>query len=374
MELLTSLNTKMEEGPMVDAEAAQVGVDICGALTACEAYELIHRDIKPANIFVDRWGHYKLGDFGTARAQGSGSNMTQKAGTELYMAPEVLRGGHYDKRVDIYSLGLVLYQLTNGNRLPFYPAPEEITQRVMEAAWEKRMRGDELPPPEHAGTALAQVILRACAYKPEDRYESAQAFSNALQEALSMKAAPVPQPAEPSEADAQQKAVDNLRRAFPGVDVGQLLSQLTMSASAQAAPAAQPAATISVPAHTQDAEALYRQAVQYEKGDGVTRDLKKALELYKQAAEQGNAEAQYYLGRFYNWGHGVTKDWAEAVKWYKKASDVDATYYLGMCYYNGDGVPKDEKLAHDYLRKAADNGNTDAAEFLKKHMKLGKLC
>jgi serine/threonine protein kinase len=138
MERLKSLQAKMAEGPLSAEEAAKLGVDVCAALTACEQYSLIHRDIKPANIFVDRWGHYKLGDFGTARAQGSGSTMTQKAGTELYMAPEVMRGGHYDKRVDIYSLGLVLYQLTNGNRLPFYPAPEQITQRAMEAAWEKR--------------------------------------------------------------------------------------------------------------------------------------------------------------------------------------------------------------------------------------------
>ena len=102
----------------------------------------------------------------------------------------------------------------------------------MEEAWEKRMRGDELPPPEHADSALAKAILKACAYRPGDRYESASAFAQALQEALSPKAAPSPQPAESSEADAQQKVLENLRRAFPGVDVSQLLSQLTGSVSA----------------------------------------------------------------------------------------------------------------------------------------------
>ncbi len=100
------------------------------------------------------------------------------------MAPEVMRGGHYDKRVDIYSLGLVLYQLTNGNRLPFYPVPEQITQRAMEDAWERRMRGEALPALERASPAFARVILKACAYKPEDWYGSARAFSDALEQAV----------------------------------------------------------------------------------------------------------------------------------------------------------------------------------------------
>ena len=93
MEKLTSLQARMKEGPLSEEEVVRLGQDVCEALIACGQYHLIHRDIKPANLFLDRWGHCKLGDFGTARAQGSGSNMTQKAGTELYMAPEVLRGG-----------------------------------------------------------------------------------------------------------------------------------------------------------------------------------------------------------------------------------------------------------------------------------------
>ncbi len=94
MERLKSLQAKMAEGPLKAADAVKLGVDVCAALTACESYSLIHRDIKPANLFLDRWGHFKLGDFGRARVQGSGSAMTQKAGTELYVAPEVVRGGH----------------------------------------------------------------------------------------------------------------------------------------------------------------------------------------------------------------------------------------------------------------------------------------
>ena len=185
MEKLTSLQSRMAKGELTEEEAIRVGRDICRALAACEQYDLIHRDIKPANLFAGAMGQFKLGDFGSARAQASGSSMTQKAGTELYMAPEVMHSSHYDHRVDIYSLGLVLYQLANGNRLPFYPEPGKITPRAMEEAWEKRMRGDEMPAPAGVDGAVAQAILKACAHKPEDRYETAAAFAEALERAAS---------------------------------------------------------------------------------------------------------------------------------------------------------------------------------------------
>ena len=183
MELLTPLQERMRRGLLSEAEVIRLGREICGALVACEEKGLIHRDVKPANIFLDERGSGRLGDFGTARMQSAGSTMTQKAGTELYMAPEVLRGGHYDQRVDIYSLGVVLYQLANGNRMPFYPEPERITARSKEEAFNRRMGGEALPAPDHASPALAQAILTACAFDPEKRFATAQDFLTALEQA-----------------------------------------------------------------------------------------------------------------------------------------------------------------------------------------------
>lgn len=90
------------------------------ALEYCQCQNIIHRDIKPENIFVSRFGEFKLGDFGIARETGSALRADYpKKGTFSYMAPEMYKGEEYDARVDIYSLGIVLYKLCNHNRLPF---------------------------------------------------------------------------------------------------------------------------------------------------------------------------------------------------------------------------------------------------------------
>lgn len=86
----------------------------------CQCQNIIHRDIKPENIFVSRFGEFKLGDFGIARELDRSMSGLSKKGTFSYMAPEMYKGEEYDARVDIYSLGIVLYKLCNHNRLPFY--------------------------------------------------------------------------------------------------------------------------------------------------------------------------------------------------------------------------------------------------------------
>ena len=90
------------------------------------------------------------------------------------MAPEVYKGEAYGASVDIYSLGIVLYRFMNNNRAPFlppYPTPIKYADR--ESAMARRIKGETLPAPANADEALSRVILKACAYKPEDRYRSA---------------------------------------------------------------------------------------------------------------------------------------------------------------------------------------------------------
>lgn len=98
------------------------------------------------------------------------------------MAPEMYRGEDYDQRVDIYSLGIVLYRLRNHNRLPFIDLEKQlITYRDKENALTRRMSGEELPAPAEAADGLAQVILKACAYRREDRYQTPEEFREALE-------------------------------------------------------------------------------------------------------------------------------------------------------------------------------------------------
>lgn len=183
MELLTGLQDRIKEGGLTIWDVVKLGEDICKALTVLRRERIIHRDIKPGNIFINSGGDYKLGDFGVSRSmERTVSNMSVK-GTFSYMAPEVAKGIVGDYRVDTYSLGLVLYRMLNKNRGPFLPPPPEIVKHEMNmTAQERRLKGEPLPPPADADGALSGIILKACAYRPEDRWESAEEMGRALAE------------------------------------------------------------------------------------------------------------------------------------------------------------------------------------------------
>lgn len=186
MELLTPLNEyTREKGTLGKDEVIHLGIDICKALEVCQKYDIIHRDIKPENIFVADYGNFKLGDFGIARIASQTSGASTRAGTNAYMAPEIYRGEHYGKTVDLYSLGLVLYRLLNDNRLPFmpqYPTPLRFQDR--ENAQAMRLSGAPIPAPAHADPVLANVIAKACAYNAEDRFSSATDMRLSLESLL----------------------------------------------------------------------------------------------------------------------------------------------------------------------------------------------
>ena len=172
MELLTPLTVRIRE-QMTTSDVIRLGCDIATAIDILNRHHLVHRDIKPQNIFVNATGDYKLGDYGTARVMESAVTAMSRKGTYNYMAPEIYRNQPADSRVDIYSLGLVMYRLMNGNRLPFLPLKGEITNQLNEAAMMKRLSGEPLPPPQYADRKLSDIILKMCAYHPEDRYLNA---------------------------------------------------------------------------------------------------------------------------------------------------------------------------------------------------------
>ena len=184
MELLTSLEKYINDKTLTEKEVIQIGVDICTALEFCQEKHIIHRDIKPANIFVnDRLGthvFYKLGDFGIARnLEGKTQDLSTK-GTPNYMAPEVAACMKYNATADIYSLGLTLYWLLNGNRLPFFPQTQLYTPAAKREALQRRLSGEQIEPPVNASPELSEVILKACSYRPEDRWQTASEMKAAL--------------------------------------------------------------------------------------------------------------------------------------------------------------------------------------------------
>lgn len=185
MELLTPLFSYIKQHKMTVRDVIQIGIDICQALEVCQKYNIIHRDIKPENIFVSDIGTYKLGDFGIARQLEKTSSGLSKKGTFTYMAPEVYKGLEYNSTVDIYSLGIVLYRFLNNNRSPFMPpAPQPIRYSDKEKANIMRISGQRMPKPCNASGRLAEIVLKACAYNPSERYESAGIMRQALEEIL----------------------------------------------------------------------------------------------------------------------------------------------------------------------------------------------
>nr|MCR4883487.1 serine/threonine protein kinase [Clostridiales bacterium] len=175
MELLdpaqTRFTKKLPQGE-TEKEVIQLGKNICSALQKMHARHYLHRDIKPQNILVSEDGIYKLADFGTARRIGGSSSSMSMKGTLDYMAPEIVTGKKVGFSSDLYSLGLVLYYFLNRQQLPFASADQNSHQNPNI----RRFAGEPLPPPGCASPEITQIILKACAYNPEERYCDASAM------------------------------------------------------------------------------------------------------------------------------------------------------------------------------------------------------
>ena len=154
-----------------DALAA-LAQELCAQLTARGAY---HGGIRPDNIGCDKNGAYSLGEDG-----GRDMNREWTPDELEYMAPEVFWNGTRTLSADVYSLGMLLYAGVNSGQLPFYPAGATPDDRA--EALRRRMSGETLPMPRTAGKHLAKVIEKATQFRSDDRYESPQAFSDALGE------------------------------------------------------------------------------------------------------------------------------------------------------------------------------------------------
>ncbi len=157
-------------GPAPTAVAVEYARQILSALRFAHRHGIVHRDIKPHNVLVDGEGRVKVTDFGIARA--GASQMTEAGsivGTAQYLSPEQARGASVDQRSDLYSLGVVLYELLTGEA-PFEgDTPVEIAMKHLSQvpAPPSALR-PELPP------ELDMVVMRALAKEPDDRYQNAE--------------------------------------------------------------------------------------------------------------------------------------------------------------------------------------------------------
>lgn len=182
MELLKTLEEYFQNNECAECDVIRMGEDICRALELCEREGIIHRDIKPGNIFVSEFGDYKLGDFSIALITKHSKTEHDPVGTYYYMAPEVYYKKEYNKTVDLYSLALIMYRLLNQGNPPFLEGMEQITESAVEFANARRLKGEAIPPPGFASKKVADIILKACSFLPEERYQSAAEMRKALHE------------------------------------------------------------------------------------------------------------------------------------------------------------------------------------------------
>lgn len=171
MELLQGLMSFQRIGGMTVDETVKMGIDIANALDCCYRMGVIHRDVKPENVFRTSFGSYKIGDFGISKTLNSSViTVRSQKGTMMYMAPEVIRGQSYDGKVDVYSLGIMLYRYLNGFRFPLAPlAPAPIHRSDLEESVKRRTNGERIPAPPGVDPELSAIVLRACEYDPINR-------------------------------------------------------------------------------------------------------------------------------------------------------------------------------------------------------------
>ena len=183
----------------------KLGLSLCNALLACQEHHIVHRDIKPENILVSDRGEFKLGDFGIAKVSEKTATGTM-TGTMGYMAPEVANRWHYGAQADIYSLGMVLYWMMNRRTLPFLPFPPTIpTAAQRQEAANRRFAGESFPPPINGSRELKAIVMKACAFSTDKRYQTVRELRRDLyacyQQRRTGKASDVSIPADTDEAD-----------------------------------------------------------------------------------------------------------------------------------------------------------------------------
>ena len=180
----SSLEQIAKRGPIPQSEVINYMQQVLAALSYAHGRGVIHRDIKPANIMVTSQGTVKLMDFGIAKSR-TEQDLTRPGttmGSLYYMSPEQVRGGTVDARSDLYSVGVMMYELLAGRR-PFVAdsAYEILNQQCNVVPQPPLEVNTQLPPP------LSDIIVCAMAKDPANRFQNAQALGNALRQVAAMQ-------------------------------------------------------------------------------------------------------------------------------------------------------------------------------------------
>lgn len=168
------------KAPFTNEEVLGISIQIANALEVAHSNNIVHRDIKPQNILVTKEGGIKVTDFGIARATTSNTITTDTMGSVHYFSPEQARGGYVDFKSDIYSLGIIMFEMVTG-KLPF--DGDGVVQLAMKHINEPLPDMKKLN--KNISNSLEKIILKATTKNPDNRYSSARELNNDLKMALS---------------------------------------------------------------------------------------------------------------------------------------------------------------------------------------------
>ena len=175
MELIDGISLKQymeKKGVLNWKETLHFGIQISKALEHAHSRGIVHRDIKPHNVMVLKNGSVKVADFGIARVMSQGNTLTKEAlGSVHYISPEQAKGGRVDDRSDIYSLGTVMYEMMTGR--PPYDGESPVAVAIQHINGGARMPSTVNP---NIPGGMEQIIMKAMAHDPGDRYASATAM------------------------------------------------------------------------------------------------------------------------------------------------------------------------------------------------------
>lgn len=155
----------MKAEPMTHLAAVNLGLDMCASLAVCRQLGYLYADLKPENIFVCGDKEFRIGDLGFLKLNSLKFASLPERYISAYTAPEIVDAySDINATIDMYAAGMILYQIYNGGELPFA----------------QRASGEELPAPAYADYEMAEIILKACAPDPKDRWQSPIAMGQAI--------------------------------------------------------------------------------------------------------------------------------------------------------------------------------------------------
>ena len=166
----------LEKGRMDLDRSIQLVLDVAAGLRYTHEKRVLHRDVKPANVFIDETGRAKLGDFGTGMYMAEDND--ERVGTAFYMAPEIFEGSTSTQRSDIYSLGVLAYEVLTGVR-PFLGDSYDalMVAHLSGVPRDPRRYRDDM------GRGLSKVLLQTLSRDPDKRFDSVASFMAALRDA-----------------------------------------------------------------------------------------------------------------------------------------------------------------------------------------------